>query len=357
MGNYGGGVHDSWSLTDERRRELRIADDRPLWFVSDLHLGDGSPSDTFLGKDRAFLELLDEVDRAGGRLVIVGDAFDFLQAHDLTAVLLAHRPVLRRLAAFPHDRAVVYIVGNHDHDMHVYTDLLRFEVCARLWVGDHALVTHGHQFDPIIGPDLHAAGLFTRVHHGVERLFGTWIRLPLADYYTWAGRFAFWCGHKAWLWLKLRNRVYRWIADQLDAPGLEDLVHRSELNAAYWVRNDLGAGNGMLPGAVAEARRTGARTVICGHSHLPGNFEHQGIRYVNTGSWTFQWSQVVTLQEGVYRCVDRASGREYHDELYRRLLDGELDGLTFDRWWRNQYLGWFRYRTAEARRRYGAAAS
>jgi outer membrane biogenesis lipoprotein LolB len=47
---------------------------------------------------------------------------------------------------------------------------------------------------------------------------------------------------------------------------------------------------------------------------------------------------------------DWISGREFGDELYRPALDGVLAHLTFERWWRNQYLGWFRYRSAELRR-------
>lgn len=333
---------------------LRIADDRPLWFVSDLHLGDGSTTDTFLGKDRLFLELVDDVRRSDGRLVIVGDAVDFLQAHDLTTILLAHRRLFRAIADFPPERSVIYLIGNHDDDMRVYVDLFRMEVCTRLWVGDHTLVLHGHQFDPVIGDDVHRAGGMTRLHHWVERAFDTRIRLPLADFYTWGGRIAFWFGHKAWLLLKARNLALGWLADRLGDAALAERVARSHADASYWIRNDFGAGNAMLPAAVAEARRTGARAVVCGHSHLPGNFEHQGVRYVNTGSWTFQWAQVVEWRDGAFTCRDRGTGREYGDELYRRLLDGELEHLDWDRWWENQYLGWLRYRSAERKRRYGA---
>jgi UDP-2,3-diacylglucosamine pyrophosphatase LpxH len=36
---------------------------------------------------------------------------------------------------------------------------------------------------------------------------------------------------------------------------------------------------------VAEARRAGADGVVCGHIHLAGMEEIDGIAYVNTGDW------------------------------------------------------------------------
>jgi hypothetical protein len=83
---------------------------------------------------------------------------------------------------------------------------------------------------------------------------------------------------------------------------------------------------------------------------MPANVVLDGVRYVNCGSWTFGWAQYAVLDNGVATVRDWLSGRVYGDELYRPLLDGDLDRLTFDRWWRNQYLGWFRYRSGELRR-------
>ena len=37
----------------------RIAADGRIWFVSDLHLGDGTPSDAFFGKDKLLMALCD----------------------------------------------------------------------------------------------------------------------------------------------------------------------------------------------------------------------------------------------------------------------------------------------------------
>lgn len=338
----------AWSRAPIPTREARIDASRPVWFVSDLHLGDGSPSDAFMGKDRELLALLDEVEAEDGRLVIVGDAVDFLQAHDITPVVKAHGRLLRRLGELAGAHRVWYLHGNHDHDMRVYQDLLRFEVCGQLWVGDDVLALHGHQFDPWIGEDVERAGLATRIHHGLERQLGVWLRLPVADFYSRGNRFFLWCTYQMWRALKLRNRVLR-------AVGLARVAQKSEAFARFWARSEAGDPMGMTLPAMAYARRRGARAILCGHSHMPGNFVQDGVRYLNTGSWTFHWGQAIRYADGTFTCQDRLSRRVYEDALYRPLLDGELDHLDFDRWWRNQYLGWFRFRSGELRRRYGTA--
>ena len=72
---------------------------------------------------------------------------------------------------------------------------------------------------------------------------------------------------------------------------------------------------------------------------------------MNTGSWTFRQAQVTRLEAGVFTVRDRISGIEYGRQLYNTVLAGELDDLHFERWWRNQYLGWLRFRKGELRRR------
>jgi UDP-2,3-diacylglucosamine pyrophosphatase LpxH len=332
-----------WSSGPPERVVRRIAADRPVWIVSDLHLGDGGRSDSFMGKDRALFALLEQVRSSGGRLVINGDAIDVLQAHDLTVVLKAHGKLLREFADLAATNGVWYLTGNHDSDLHVYRDLLRFEVCSELWIGDDVMVEHGHAFDPWIGANPADSSGMTKVHHWVERTFGTWIRLPLSDFYTRGNRLSFWLFHKYTVWLRARNRLLRKI-------GAEGPVRRAEFFIDYWVRNEAGDPMLMFRPAIAEARKRGATTVVCGHSHMPANLVHEGIRFVNCGSWTFGWAQYARLEDGQFTVRDWLSGREYHDELYRPLLDGDLDHLTFERWWRNQYLGWFRFRSGELRR-------
>lgn len=339
----------TWSAGPSQSVERRIDADRPVYIISDLHLGDGGRNDTFMGKDRELLALLDEVREKNARLVIAGDAIDILQAGDLTSVIRAHGKLLGALSQLSATHDVYYLCGNHDDDLRVYRDLLRFDVCNRLWIGDDVVVQHGHEFDDWIGPQMATASFLTKLHHSVERACNVWIRLPMADFYNWGNRLAFWLFHKFWLYLTVRNAILRRL-------GATEAIRRSDWVIDYWVRNEAGDPMTMTRPAVAYARRNGARYVVCGHAHMPGNVDFDGVRYVNTGSWTFGWSQYAKWDGADFVVRDWLSGREYRDALYRPLVDGDLDRLTFARWWRNQYLGWFRFRSGELRNRRRAAS-
>lgn len=332
----------SWSQPLEATRERRIAADRPVYFISDLHMGDGSRSDIFMRKDRALLELLARVRDEGARLVIVGDAIDFYQAWSLTSVLKAHGPLLRALSELADKNGVIYIYGNHDHDIALFHELFRWDVCSSLRIGPDIVVQHGHQFDPFIGPELQSSGFITRLHHAVERVVG-WVRMPLHEFYTPANRVVYWSFHKLWLALKARRWVFRRI-------GLGKLSKRAEDWVNYWVRSEAGDPMSMLWPALEGAKALGARTLVCGHAHMPGVMEHEGVRYVNTGSWTYGYSQYAVFDGDQFSVKDWLTGREYGDELYRVALDREIVDIDMDRWWQNQYLGWFRFRSAELRR-------
>ncbi|MDP6934440.1 MAG: metallophosphoesterase, partial [Myxococcota bacterium] len=142
-----------------------IPADGPIYFVSDLHLGDGTRSDAFMGKDEAFLEFLRMVDQQEAHLVIVGDAIDFHQAWSFTRVLRAHSQLLGELSRLSDQSRLTYIWGNHDYELSLFRDLLRFEVCSYLQVGDNIQVQHGYEYDPYIGPHLEQSHLATRIHH------------------------------------------------------------------------------------------------------------------------------------------------------------------------------------------------
>ena len=333
-----------WSEEVQEKTVHRMDADRPVYFISDLHLGDGEHSDIFMKKDRQLFALLEQVRREGARLVIGGDAIDFHQSWNFTRIVQAHGKLLRAFSDLADTNGVVCLYGNHDHDIRIYRDILRFDVCTELWIGGDICVQHGHEFDPFIGKHLNASHTATRFHHGIERMTGAFLRMPLSDFYNWGMRLGLWtCYNLFWRPMKVRNRMAR-------ALNFHHMADKSEFFVKHWVRSEAGDPVGMTKPALAWAREKGLRALVCGHSHMPCNMEYHGSRYVNTGSWTFGWAQYTVLDQGEFRVRDWLSGREYRDELYRPLLEGELDELDFDRWWRNQYLGWLRYRSGEARR-------
>ena len=99
-----------------------LASDRPLYIISDLHLGDGTRSDAFMGKDQQLLAFLRKVQSEGAHLVINGDALDFHQAWTFTRILRAHSELLGELSRMAETTGVTYIWGNQDQAISVHVD-------------------------------------------------------------------------------------------------------------------------------------------------------------------------------------------------------------------------------------------
>ncbi|MCP4804711.1 MAG: hypothetical protein GY913_00895 [Proteobacteria bacterium] len=336
-------MHDfRWDHADDHRRIERIDDGGVVYVISDIHLGDGSPSDIFVAKDRVLLEFLDQVDKEDATLVVAGDAIDFSQAWMFTNILKAHGKVLGAFSALAGKGRFHYVLGNHDHDLRLYKDVLRFPVVHGIEVGDHTCILHGYEFDPVIGKDIEAAEYRTKMHHLFERALGTWLRLPLEFHYTWWNRCSFWLFHKA-VWF--RRRLARFLDSLFD-----DTRHGRELDETirYWTRCQMGDPASIFRPAMKALAEGPYETLICGHSHLPGIVDgDEGRRYANTGSWTFASSSVLRIEGRELELRDWLSGRRITDGLYEPLIARRFDHMSFEEWWRDNYLGWLRYRVGE----------
>ncbi len=292
------------------------------------------------------MALIRRVAREGGILVVAGDALDVQQAWTITRILRAHQDLLGTMSDLARQGRLVYIVGNHDDDLSLYRDLLHFRVCDSLHVGDVALVTHGHELDPFIGTHLEGSNWATRSHHLAERYLDTWLRLPLGEFYTLPNRLMFWLTHKAGLAARLAQHAGRRF-------GRDDLGRAFLEHLDYWARSNMGDPMGMLTPALARLSEGPWRFTVCGHSHLPGVVHHPDLpdrAYVNLGSWTFGSSQYATWDGERFEVRDWRTGRRYGDELYRPALTGVLDEKDFWQWWRENYMGWLRFREGEERR-------
>ena len=333
-----------WSRSPVKRAIRRIPAEGVVYVISDLHLGDGTPSDTFLAKDRQLLALLDQIREEGATLVVAGDAIDFAQGWTFARILRAHGPVLRALSELADRGRMIYIYGNHDHDLQLFQYVLRFPVVAGVELGDRALIQHGYEYDWLIGPDLKQSELKTLVHHLVERALGTWIRPPLEHHYSLVNRLAYWLLHKVVWGSRGLSAVRRLLGDRQAGA-------RDEAELAYWLRSELGDPGDMFR-PVARALAGGDwEVLICGHSHMPGVVDLPGGRYVNTGSWTFNASTTLRWEAGELSLFEWMTGREHGDAAYRPLVEGALDGATFDDWWADNYMGWLRFRCGEERGR------
>lgn len=332
----------SWSAPQSLHVTRTLPVDTRVYFVSDLHLGDGTRSDTFMGKDRDLIALLDRVRKEGAHLVIAGDAIDFPQAWSMSRVLRAHARLIGELSRLADTNGVTYIWGNHDYDINLFKDLLRFDVCSSLRVGDRILVEHGYQYDRHLGADLSGAHVATLVHHLAERVTGHWLRLPLEQFYNPVNRLAFWFFHKGALLAELQDRFWT----QMGRP---DVMTEKKRAIGYWTRNQMGDAAMLFDGVCRFLPTAGGLdALVCGHSHIPGRIEMpDGKLYVNTGSWTFASSQYAVWDGEDFIVRDWISGKVYQDELYQGLLRGDTDGQGVLEWWVENYLGWLRYRCGE----------
>jgi len=331
----------SWSHPTALHVTRTLPADRRIYFVSDLHLGDGTRSDTFMGKDRDLIALLDRVRKEQAHLVIAGDALDFQQAWSMSRVLRAHARLIGELTQLADTNGVTYIWGNHDYDISLFKDLLRFDVCSSLRVGDRILVEHGYQYDRHLGADLSAAHVGTLAHHFMERITGHWLRLPLEHFYNPANRLSFWLFHKAAIWVDFMDRVWT-------SVGRPDVMAEKKRAIHYWTRNQLGDAAMLFDGVCRFLPTAPLDALVCGHSHIPGRIQMgNGKVYVNTGSWTFASAQYAVWDGEDFTVRDWISGKVYEDELYLPLLRGESDGQTVIHWWAENYLGWLRYRCGE----------
>jgi UDP-2,3-diacylglucosamine pyrophosphatase LpxH len=316
-----------------------IPADQPIWFVSDLHLGDGTPSDVFFGKDRHLIALIERADAEGACVVVVGDAIDFHQAWSFIRVLRAHKALLAAMSAMGRQGRLYYVIGNHDYDITLFSDVLNFKVCDELRVAETILVRHGYEYDPFVSEILESGQWATKIHHVIERYLATWLRIPLGEFYTLPNRLLFWIAHKLGVAALVARRF-----------GMEDFANEVVANLDFWAWSNQGDSMGIFRPAFTEARTGKYRVVVCGHSHLPGVVRDGDRIYGNTGSWTFASSQYLVWDGHDIRCFDWITGREYRDELYQTMIDGSLYEHDFFQWWRENYMGWLRYREGEERR-------
>ena len=347
----------SWAHPQPLNIVKHLPSDARIYLISDLHLGDGTRSDAFLGKDRELIQFLERVREEKAHLVIVGDAIDFHQAWAISRVLRAHARLfgeLSRLAARSEEDQrddvaeedweplrVIYIWGNHDYDISLFKDLFCMEVCSTLHIGDVALVRHGYEYDPFIGPNLDQTHVATRIHHLVERLLDTWIRLPLENFYTPSNRLVFWLFHKLAVVIGLKDRLLKRVGLERFIGGAQDIVQ-------YWAMNQIGDPGCLFEGIRAELASGTHRYLVTGHSHLPGIIEVMTDRYyVNTGSWTFSSAQYALWDGESFTVRDWISGQTYGDAAYVPLSERRYHHLDFLAWWRENYMGWLRFRVGE----------
>jgi UDP-2,3-diacylglucosamine pyrophosphatase LpxH len=199
-------------------------------------------------------------------LYLVGDIVDLENLRKNFYWPASHTEVLRLLLKKSQQGTrIVYVPGNHDHELRAFEGI-KF---GGIEIVNHAihttrngrrlLVTHGDQFDAIMG----------------RRSFG--VRL---------GGFA--CRRLLEL-----NRFVHWLHDVFDRPYwslAQHLKSRFPVAKGYVERYQ----NATL----AAAREAGVDGVVCGHIHLADFTEVDGMLYCNDGDWVESCTALVEDQHG-----------------------------------------------------------
>jgi len=131
-----------------------MANNYPIFVISDLHMGDGGARDNFPlnNREKELGSFLDYVASQQGELIVLGDLFEFWQMN-LSKIVMRRMPLLDRLAAMK----ATYVVGNHDADLEgfVGTRFLSHPLFQRMSGpferqigGKRFKFMHGHEVDP-----------------------------------------------------------------------------------------------------------------------------------------------------------------------------------------------------------------
>jgi len=220
--------------SEDAENSRSVADLAPADFdcivISDLHLG------SEICQAGMLEEFLEWAVSNARMLVINGDIFDDLNFERLKRHHFNCLRVIRRNT----DRAdlrVIWIRGNHDGPADIVSHIVGVDVLDE-FVYDNGqtrlLIFHGDQYDTIVSGHKGVTAFFSAIFRGLVRILpGDWARA----------------------------------------------IRR--LSKSFQRNSDA-----IRRGAVAEARRRGCPAVTCGHTHAFEDVSVEGIRYINTGTWT-----------------------------------------------------------------------
>ncbi|GAC1346592.1 MAG: hypothetical protein NVSMB14_09570 [Isosphaeraceae bacterium] len=198
--------------------------------ISDLHLG----SDVC--QARLLEEFLEWAVVNSRVLVINGDIFDDLNFKRLTKRHFACLKTIRRNSDRD-DFRLVWVRGNHDGPADIVSHVVGVEIHDE-YVFDNGklqlLILHGDQFDHFITEYRGMTDIACGIFYYIQK----------------------WFPHRA-------------------ARAIRRISKRWQRNSETVERR-----------ATEYARSKGFRNVTCGHTHLARDSQNDGVRYINTGTWT-----------------------------------------------------------------------
>lgn len=200
--------------------------------ISDLHLG------SRVCQAKLLEEFLEWAVLNAHELVINGDIFDDLNFKRLNKRHFACLKVIRRNSDRD-DFRLTWVRGNHDGPADIISHIVGVEILDEYVYSNgkvQLLILHGDQFDT-----------FTTKYQWITA-FGSWIFYFIQK----------WMPHRAARWIRRISKRWQRNSQRIERQATE------------------------------YARSRGFRYVTCGHTHLPLASEFDGVRYLNSGTWTEQ---------------------------------------------------------------------
>ena len=239
-------------LSGSRHRALRT-----VW-LSDVHLG---------SRECRVNLLLDFLRHTRcEQLYLVGDIIDLEHLRHDFYWPASHTEVVRLLLKMSQeDTRIVYLPGNHDHELRAFVGAKfgNVEIVDRAVhttaQGRRLLVVHGDEFDAVV-------------------------RTPSVG--VWLGGFA--CRR-----LLTLNRFVHWLHDLFDRPYWSLAQH---------IKARFPGAQGYIDryrrATIAAARKAGVDGVVCGHIHRADLAEIDGLTYCNDGDWVESCTALVENEAG-----------------------------------------------------------
>lgn len=278
-----------------------MENERRIFVVSDLHMGDGGPRDNFAVDHKAeqFSRFLDHVEKEEGELLILGDLFDFWQAN-VGRVIVRRMNFLDRFARM----GAVFVVGNHDSDLEdlIGTGLLShpfFERMSRPFertIGSRRFkFLHGHELDPFHRDGRPRWGRVLAILCGmIEDCKGS----PLLSAGGLSEKTLLGMGRSfMWMW----NNSLHWLAKSQKQP-LQRWMTESLTPA-----QDPSRETGILALYQRDRLENGYDVLVAGHTHQAGVFNGW---YYNSGCWVGLRNNFLRIEpDGTIQLGDWKNGR------------------------------------------------
>ncbi len=268
-----------------------MSENKDIFVISDLHMGDGGPRDNFAvgDKEKQLNLFLDFVKTEEGELIIVGDLFEFWQA-SLGRVLVTRRNLIDRLG----DMGATFVVGNHDIDLEalIGSDILAHRFFKKMSIrferkiGERKFMfMHGHEVDPYNRGDVpgiaRIAAIFAGICEDINRspVLGT--------------------GEPVENWLLKRfkplEKLYNWLRRKWErvVVGFKVFIaggRKKRLTPAQSPKR----AREMLGRYRKDKADEGYDIAIVGHTHKVGKFEDW---YFNSGCWVEEANNFLRISD------------------------------------------------------------